>query len=314
MPLFPEEASRQAAQVDSLFWFMMAMSTAIVILVVTLIVGFAVRYRAREEGRQRPDRHEGYLLEITWTAAAVVVFLGMFLWGGGLYVVHSVQPENAETIYAVGKQWMWKFQHSSGPRELNQLHVPKGQPIKMVMISQDVIHSFFVPAFRVKQDLLPDRYTITSFTPTKTGRYHLLCAEYCGAKHAKMNGWVEVMEPQAYEAWLESREDAPSPRVAGERLFEEYGCAACHLDEKANRAPELRGLYGSQVLLKGGGTVTADDSYIRESIIRPEAKVVAGFSPIMPAYEGRLSETELIQLLAYIRDMSEEVKGAPHGK
>jgi len=238
-----------------------------------------------------------------------VVWFGVFLWAGVVYFNRNAPPEDAETYHVIGRQWMWEIQHPTGRRELNELHVPVGRQIKVVLSSEDVIHSFYIPAFRTKQDAVPGRYTTAWFTPTKPGRYHLFCAEYCGADHARMIGEVVVMKPNDYEEWLE--ENPPAPTVqpmedAGRTSFRELGCAQCHRPETEAIAPSLEGLYGKERTLRDGSTVIADEQYIRESILDPSARVVRGYQPIMPTYKGMLDERELSQLVTAIRALGEE--------
>jgi cytochrome c oxidase subunit 2 len=233
----------------------------------------------------------------------------MFTWGTSIFFKESRPPDNALPIYVVGKQWMWKLQHMEGQREINELHVPMGRPVRLTMTSEDVIHSFFIPAFRVKQDVVPGRYSTLWFEPTKPGTYHLFCAEYCGTKHSGMIGWIHVMEPQDYEAWL-SGGAMGSLAENGQRLFQSLACGNCHkLDGTQGRCPNLVGLFGSTVQLTGGGTVKADEAYIRESILRPAAQVVAGFQPIMPTFQGLVTEEEVLQLVEYIKSLAPSPAG-----
>jgi len=207
-------------------------------------------------------------------------------------------------IFIVGKQWMWKAQHPEGQREINELHVPIGRPVKLIMGSEDVIHSYYIPAFRVKADVVPGRYNALWFTATEPGRYHLFCAEYCGTRHSGMIGWVTAMEPTEYQAWLAGGPQTTSPVAAGEKLFSDLACNTCHMPN--GRGPVLQGIFGKSVELQGGGTVTADEAYIRESIVNPQAKVVAGFQPIMPTFQGLVTEEQLMQLIAYVRSLSQQ--------
>jgi cytochrome c oxidase subunit II len=216
-------------------------------------------------------------------------------------------------IYIVGKQWMWKAQHMGGQKEINELHVPVGRAVKLTMGSEDVLHSFFIPAFRVKADVIPGRYNVLWFTPTKPGRYHLFCAEYCGTKHSGMIGWVEVMEPTDFQAWLGGGRASDSPAAAGEKLFQDLVCISCHRDDAQARGPQLKGLFGHTVRLQGGATAIADEAYIRESIVNPQAKIVDGFLPIMPTFQGLVSEEQLLQLIAYVRSLGEATTPAPGG-
>jgi cytochrome c oxidase subunit 2 len=232
----------------------------------------------------------------------------VFVWGARLYAMVMLSPPaNALEVYAIGKQWMWKFQHPGGQREIDALHVPVGHPVKMTMTSQDVIHSFYVPAFRIKMDVVPGRYTTIWFEASKPGVYHLFCAEYCGTNHSRMLGQVVALPPTQYEEWLSSNRQVEPMAAAGARLFQQMGCAMCH--DVTSLAPPLAGVFGSPVTLATGETVRADEGYIRESILDPRAKVVAGYGPIMPTFQGQLSEEELTQLVAYIKSLAPKLAG-----
>jgi cytochrome c oxidase subunit 2 len=236
----------------------------------------------------------------------------MFGWATKLYFSIVDPPANAAPIYVVGKQWMWKIQHPEGNREIDELHVPLGRPVKLLLTSEDVIHDFFVPAFRVKKDVLPGTYTTLWFEPTKVGRYHFFCSQYCGTNHASMRGWVYVMDPADYQNWLAGGTSGQTMAQAGAKLFDRYNCVTCH--KKGGRGPLLQGVYGSKVHLTGGGTVTADDAYLRESILTPQAKLVQGYGPIMPTFQGQLTEMNVLQLIAYIKTLSEAPTGATVAK
>ena len=310
LPLFPEQASTSAARGDHLYFFLLATSGLMAVLIFLTIAWFAVKYRRRSE-KERAEAIVGSVpLELLWTLTPLVVFMGMFVWGARLYFSDSRPPPGAEEVWVVGKQWMWKIQHVDGQREINELHVPVGKPIQLTMTSEDVIHSFYVPAFRIKHDVLPGRYARLWFQATKTGTYHLFCSEYCGTKHSGMIGSVVVMQPLEYERWLSGASDDP-PAVAGERLFVRLGCSACHPVSPASlpitsiaRGPALQGLVGRKVQLQGGQSVTADEDYIRESILDPNAKVVAGYQPVMPTFKGLVTEEGLMQLVAYLKSLS----------
>jgi cytochrome c oxidase subunit 2 len=228
----------------------------------------------------------------------------MFTWGASIYFNESRPPDNALDIYVVGKQWMWKLEHLGGQREINELHIPVGRAVRLTMTSEDAIHSFFVPAFRTKQDAVPGRYTTTWFTPTKAGKYHLFCAEYCGTNHSRMGGWVYVMAPRDYEAWLSGGTSGGSLAENGQKLFDELACGNCHKPDGSGRCPSLTGLFGKTVQLAGGGTVQADEGYIRESILQPQAKIVAGYGPIMPTFQGLVTEEGVTQLIEYIKSLA----------
>jgi cytochrome c oxidase subunit 2 len=305
--LFPEQAATSAQQVDALFFFLLGVATFFALLIATLLVYFAFRYR-RRPGGERPKAIEGALgLELTWTLIPFGLSMIMFVWGAKVYVHLRYPPADATPIYVVGKQWMWKLQHLEGRREINELHVPVGRPIKLIMTSEDVIHSFYIPAFRIKQDVLPGRYTTTWFQATKAGRYHLFCAEYCGTEHAGMIGWVTVMEPAEYETWL-SGGAKKSLASAGEDLFQQLGCVTCHRADSGGRGPALTGVFGKKVSLQDGATVVADEGYLRESILDPQAKIVSGYKPVMPTFKGLVSEEQLLALITYIKTL-----GAPPG-
>jgi len=297
--LFPEQASNLANDVDRLYLFLCAMAGFFTLLIFVLVVYLGLRYRRRSEAMP-PRSHVGTTLEIVWTVIPLLIVLGLFVWSTAVYVKMSRIPADAMNVYVIGKQWMWKVQHPAGPREINTLHVPLGRPVKLTMTSQDVIHSFFIPAFRVKQDVLPGRYSYQWFTPTKVGEYHLFCAEYCGAQHSGMIGSVVVMEEAKYQAWLAGApRDEPSAAAAGAKLFTQYQCNTCH----GERAPTMAGLYQSKVQLADGRTVVADDDYLRESIVDAPAKLVAGYPPIMPSYRGQLSEEQIAQLIEYVKSL-----------
>jgi cytochrome c oxidase subunit 2 len=306
--LLPEQASTIAPRVDALFYFLCALSIGVSLVIVGLIFYFSIRYRRRTVERgpmsgQVIDREDTRRMEIAWIAVPLVVFLGIFYWGAKVYATMIEPPKDALTVYVVGKRWMWKTQHAAGMREINELHVPVGQPVKLVMTSEDVIHSFFVPAFRVKSDVLPGRYTTLWFQATEVGSYHLFCTEYCGTKHSQMVGRIVVMEPSAFQSWLGGGSTGTLVE-AGEKRFADLGCATCHRDDAQARGPQLRGIFGSTIKLQGGDTVVADESYLRESIMDPRARLVAGFEPIMPTYASQLGEEGVLELIAYLKSLT----------
>jgi cytochrome c oxidase subunit II len=309
--LFPEQASTLAKDVDALLYFLLSVSVFFSILITALIVYFAVKYR-RRPGNEKPTFTEPKLsTEILWIAGAFAITMVMFGWGAVVFLKASRPPADAHEIYVVGRQWMWKLQHPSGPREINDLHVPVGRPVKLIMTSEDVIHSLFIPAFRTKMDVLPGRYTTLWFEATKPGRYHLFCAEYCGSKHSRMTGSVYAMDPAQYADWLEKSGEGLRPLSAeGERLFRNFGCAECHQAGPTVGGPvlgpDLAGLFGRRVILQDGGDIVADETYLRESILYPQRRLVAGYRPTMPSFEGRASEEELAQLVSYIKSMARE--------
>jgi cytochrome c oxidase subunit 2 len=304
--LFPETASTIAAHTDGLLGFLVGVSALFALLIFVLLFVFAIRYR-RRPGNPQPRQITGNnWLEATWIVIPLGLTMVMFVWGAKLYFNLMTPPENALEIYAIGQQWMWKFQHPEGQREINVLHVPVGYPVKMTLTSQDVIHSFFVPAFRVKMDVVPGRYTHTWFEATKPGVYHLFCAEYCGTAHAEMGGQVIVMTPTEYETWLKGNQGGEAMASGGERLFEHLGCPMCHRADGSGTAPSLAGVFGKSVQLASGETVTADESYLRESILNPRAKVVAGYPPIMPTFQGQIDTEDLTQLISYLKTLRQE--------
>jgi len=268
-----------------------------------LIVYFAVRFHRQSPNAVGAQIHGGMALEITWTVIPLMITMVIFVWGSSVYYAIARPPDETLNIYAVGKQWMWKFQHLDGQREINELHVPVGRPVKIIATSEDVIHDFFVPEFRVKADILPGRYVSIWFQPTKPGRYHLFCAEYCGTKHSGMIGQVVVMEPAEYETWLSGGAPEGSLASAGAKLFADLACNTCHRPDAQGRGPVLDGLFGKTVSLQGGGTIVADEAYIRESILTPSAKIVGGFQPIMPTFQGLVTEEQLLQLIEYVKSL-----------
>ena len=303
-PLWPERASTMAGNVDALYIFLLVLSGLMCVLIYTLILVFAARYRKRP-GHVAEQIEGSNPLEFTWSIIPMGIFLVIFFWGAVIFFQERTPPRGATEVYVVAKQWMWKLQHEDGQREINELHVPVGRDIKMIMTSQDVIHSFYVPAFRIKQDVLPGRYTTAWFRATQPGTYHLFCAEYCGTQHSGMIGQVVVMEPAQYEAWLGGTTSGAPLAVTGQRLFAELGCSTCHRSDTQGRGPDLQGVFGKLVLLEDGRTVTADENYIRESILTPGAKIVSGFKPIMPTFQGMVSDEQLNALVAYIKSLSQ---------
>jgi len=309
-PFFPQQASAQAAQVDAIYFFMVAVTAFFSLLIGALVAVFAIKYRRRNDAEIGVAIHGSLALELLWSIIPLGIVMVMFAWGAKVFFDLYRPPAGAMEIFVVGKQWMWKVQHADGQREINELHVPIGRPVKLMMGSEDVIHSYYIPAFRVKADVIPGRYNSLWFTATKPGRYHLFCAEYCGTKHSGMIGWVTALEPAAFQAWLSGGPAAASPVAAGEKLFNDLACSTCHQQAEQGRGPVLAGLFGKTVQLQGGGTVTVNEAYLRESIVNPQAKVVAGFQPIMPTFQGLVTEEQLLQLIAYVRSLSQQA-GAP---
>jgi len=308
VPFAPEQASTFAGEVDALYAYLIVITLFFSLLISGLIVYFAVRYRRRSP-LEIPRPIAGSLkLETLWTVIPFLISMSIFAWGASLYFKMYRPPQQAIDVYVVGKQWMWKFQHAAGQREINELHVPIGARVRLTMTTEDVIHSFYVPAFRIKMDVIPGRYTYAWFEATKPGRYYLFCAEYCGTNHSGMTGWVEVMEPTDYQAWL-SGGATDSPAAQGAALFQSLGCATCHREDSQGRGPVLENVFGKPVQLSNREAIVADEAYIRESIVNPAAKVVAGFQPIMPTYQGQVSEDQILQLIAYIRSLSQPQPG-----
>jgi cytochrome c oxidase subunit II len=301
-PLWPERASTMAGQVDGLFIALCIITGTVSVLVWAVIFFFAIKYRRRPENELAQDYEPPAILEVGWIVLPTIIFIGIFLWGAWLFFQEQRVPANALDIYVTGRQWMWKFQHPSGQREINTLHVPVGRAVRLTMASEDVIHSLFFPVFRVKMDVLPNRYRTMWFQATKTGRFHIFCAEYCGTNHSAMIGWVEVMDDPSYQRWMAGGVEG-SMASQGEGLFQKYACNTCHTNDASGRGPVLAGLFGKTVVLNDGRTVIADENYIRESILNPQAKIVQGFGPIMPTFQGQVNEEDLLKLLAYVRSL-----------
>ncbi len=306
VPLFPDQASTMATQVDGLFFFLVGVSVFFATLIFIVIIVFAVKYRRRSEDERPQEVHSDLRLEILWTVIPLGFTLVMFFLGAKLFFIINDPPANSLEINVVAKQWMWKVQHPDGQLEIDELHIPVGRPVKLTMTSQDVIHDFFVPAFRVKKDVLPGRYTTVWFEATAAGEYHLFCSQYCGTQHSGMIGRIVVMPVTEYQAWLSGGATGVSMATAGERLFQRLGCNTCHLESGAGRGPSLAGLFGKTVKLAGGNSVIADETYIRESIVNPQAKIVAGYEPIMPVFKGLISEDGILQILAYLKTLKRE--------
>jgi cytochrome c oxidase subunit 2 len=313
LPLFPEEASNFAGSVDVLFGFVLVTCLFFAVLITLLTIYAAFKYRRASPKQVGADIHGNLALEIGWTVIPLIIALGMFAWGAVVYVNYRTDPKDTLDVYVIGKQWMWRLEQPNGKREINELHVPVNRNIKLILGSEDVIHDFYVPAFRVKMDVVPGRYNTMWFRPTKIGRYHFFCSQYCGTNHAVMGGWVTVMDPADYAAWLSDESGEVNPVSAGEKLFSQLACNTCHLANGTGRAPSLNGVYGAKVLLADGSIVTADDAYIRESILQPKAKIVAGYQPVMPTFQGLVSEEQILNLTAYIKSLQSQpvpAKGA----
>jgi cytochrome c oxidase subunit 2 len=287
---------------DLLYLFLTAVTAFFVVLVGALVVAFTIKFRRKHPDDVGADIHGSLVLELTWTIIPLILSMVMFGWGASLFFRMSRPPANAMVIYVVGKQWMWKVQHPDGKREINELHVPIGRPVRITLGSEDVIHDYGIPAFRVKMDAVPGKLTTMWFEATKPGSYHIYCDQFCGTRHSEMIGQVIAMPAHEYEAWLAGASTgAPAP--TGEQLFRDLTCATCHLNDGTGRGPSLAGVAGSTVSLADGRTVVADDNYLRESIMMSQAKVKAGFQPIMPVFQGQISEENLMSLIAHIKSL-----------
>ncbi|MBI2186797.1 MAG: cytochrome c oxidase subunit II [Acidobacteria bacterium] len=302
IPLFPEQASTLAPEVDALYFFVTAVTAFFALLVVMAVVIFAIKYRDRTGDRVGAPIIGSIGLELSWTIIPFFISMAIFGWSTVVFFHLVRAPDQTLEIYSTGKQWMWRFQHIDGQSEINELHVPLGRPVKVIFTSEDVLHSLYIPAFRVKADAIPGRYSSVWFTPTKVGEYHLFCAEYCGTKHSGMIGRVVVMEPNEHQAWL-SGGGGLSMQARGEQLFQQLGCASCHLPDGSGRGPALPGRFGTQETLANGATVTVNDTYIRESILTPQMRLVAGYQPVMPTFQGQVNEEGLMSLIEYIKSL-----------
>jgi len=301
-PLFPEQASTVSPLVDGLYLGLVAITGAVSLLIWIVIFYFAIKYRRRPDNELAQEQEPPAALEMTWIIIPSIIFVVIFVAGAWVFFRINRVPSNALEVYATGRQWMWKFQHPTGQREINTLHVPVGRPVKITLASEDVIHSLWFPSFRVKMDVLPNRFRVMWFEATKTGSYHIFCAEYCGTKHSGMIGTVVVMEPTEYQRWLAGGSEG-SLASQGEKLFAKYACNTCHMDTATGRGPVLAGMYGRTRPLVNGQNVVFDDNYIRESILNPTAKIAAGFQPLMPTFQGQVSEDDLIRLLSYVKSI-----------
>ena len=300
--LLPADAAASATRLDSLALCLLLLTGFVALALFVLMVGFSVRYRAGSKADRTHVPKRGLPVEIAWTVIPLLLFLGIYAWGAIDYVKLYQAPANAMPVFVVAKQWMWEAQHRNGRREIGQLHVPLGRPVRMIMTSQDVIHSFFVPDFRVKQDVVPGRYTSIVFTPSRTGEYRLYCAEFCGTEHAMMLGRVVVMQPAAFARWLEAGPRQPGMAAHGYELYRRYGCSGCHDAGSSVHAPDLTGLLGRRVHLADGRELTADEPYVRDAILLPAKDVVAGYAPIMPSFAGQVGEEDILAIIEYIRE------------
>ncbi len=306
LTLWLPAASDTAQRVDSLFFALLALTGLVALVIAILMIVFCVRYRrsARVDRSNAPQYN--YPLELGWTFIPLAIFFGIFAWGATVYASFYRDPAGAMPVFVVGKQWMWKVEHPNGRREIDELHLPVGQPVRVVLATEDVIHSFYIPAFRLKQDAVPGRYTAFAFTPTRVGTYEMHCTEYCGTDHAHMGGRVFVMAPEAFERWLAVGKEDGTMAQRGFDAFRRHGCSGCHDPRSSVHAPDLTGLYGKEVHLEDGRTIVADEAYIRDSIMLPKKDVVAGFEPIMPSFAGQVSEEEILDIIAYLKSGREE--------
>jgi len=304
IPIFPDQASTFARDVDALYFFILAVCALFATGVAITVIYFGIRYHKTHDG-EIGARIEGSLpLELLWSVIPTIIAMVMFGWGATVFYHLRRPPDEAMHIYAVGKQWMWKFQHLEGQREINELHIPAGQPIKVTISSEDVLHSLYFPAFRTKMDAIPGRYTELWFEAQRPGSYHIFCAEYCGTNHSGMIGTVTVLEPAQYQAWLQGGGLEGTLAQRGAKLFNDLACSTCHVDTGQGRGPSLKGIIGTTVDLQSGDTVTVDEAYLRESILNSQAKVVKGFQPLMPTFQGLISEENLVALIEHVKSMS----------
>jgi len=302
-PILPEQASKVAEQTDNLYWGLLCASAAACLVVFVPMIYWLFKYRCGKPADRTPRHLPQNTIEITWTLIPTVVFMCFYAWGAKHYFVIERPPPDAMDLNVIGKQWMWKIQHPEGNREIDELHVPVGRMVKLTMTSQDVIHSFFLPEFRVKQDVVPGRYTTEWFKAEKLGTYHLFCTEYCGTSHSRMVGHVIVMSPAEYENWLVQGHPSETLAASGERLYRELGCSGCHEGKSIVRAPPLQGVFGKPVPLNNGEVVMADEAYLRDSIVFPAKQIVGGYTNDMPSFVGRINEEELLEVIAYLKSL-----------
>ena len=312
IPFVPPSASTLSGGVDALYFYLVGVTVFFSLLIGGVLILFVIKYRRRNPFEIPRPIAGSHKLETLWSVIPFIIAMSFFAWGAQLYFQMYRPPQNAAEIYVVGKQWMWKIQHSTGQREINELHVPVGRKIKLIMTSEDTIHDFFVPAFRMKTDVLPGKYTTQWFEATTAGTYHLFCAEYCGMNHSGMIGSIIVMQPTEFDNWLSGNAAQQSPAVAGQQLFQSLGCVSCHgANGEGGRGPALAGLFGRQVFLANGQPLIADEAYVRESIENPQAKLVSGFGPIMPTFQGQVTPEQLIQIMSFIKSLQITNAAAP---
>jgi cytochrome c oxidase subunit 2 len=310
IPLFPEQASTLAPRVDNLYFFIVAVTAFFAIAVTVVVIVFAVKYRTDDPLAVGAQIHGSIPLELAWSIIPFIISIVIFAWAADVFFDLQRPPNQTLEIYATGKRWMWKFQHIDGQNEINELHVPLGRAVKVTFTSEDVLHSLFFPAFRTKADAIPGRYSSVWFTPTKLGEFHLFCAEYCGTRHSGMVGRVVVMEPAEYQAWLTGGAVGTSLSQRGEQLFNDLSCNTCHRNDGSGRGPSLANKFGQSQVLVDGTTVTVDEAYIRESILTPQVKVAAPYTPLMPTFQGLLSEENVIALVEYVKTLKAPVGAA----
>jgi cytochrome c oxidase subunit II len=306
IPLKPTAASSIAEGVDHLYFFLTVITLFFTILIFSTIFFFMIKYRRRSPDEIPPDTKEHLGLELTWTIIPTLITVFIFVWASSLYFENSRPPEAATEIFVVGKQWMWHIQHPEGVREINELHVPVNVPISITLTSDDVIHDFYIPAFRVKKDAVPGRYTSLWFQATKIGTYHIFCGQYCGADHAEMIGWVYVMSAPDYAAWLSGGSKNESMAQTGERLFTQLGCVTCHVADGTGRGPSLVGVYGKPEKLRSGDMKVVDETLIRQAIVNPNSILLPNYPPIMPTFQGQINEEQVLQLIAYVKSLGAE--------
>lgn len=303
-PMSPPQASNFAVEHDYIFYALTILTVLFTVLVMALVLFFAIKYRAGNKVDRSRPMYENLKLELTWTFIPLILGLVFFYFGASLFIKMRTPPEDAQEVFVIGKQWMWHIQHSNGVRENNTLHVPLGKPIKLTMISQDVIHAFYIPAFRTQMHVVPGRYTSMWFIPTQVGEYHLFCGMYCGTQHSEMGGKVVVMEPREWAEWAANGGESRQPMTmaqAGGRTFSKVGCNNCHSGVDNPRAPSLVNLFGRRQMFEDGSTRVADEEYIRESILRPHVQITRGYDQTMPIYQDQLSEADVLNLIAYIK-------------
>lgn len=306
IPLFPTSASTTAARVDDIYFVLLAFSAFILAIVFLPMVYFLFKFRRGHRACRKPLEMPTNRIEVTWTIVPTIIAMGFFAWGADVYFYQEVPPAHAMQLNVIGKQWMWKIQHQEGNREINEIHVPVDQAVKLTLASEDVIHSLFIPAFRVKQDVVPGRFLTEWFKTTRIGAYHFYCSEYCGANHSEMQGTVYVMSPTAYEKWLARGGPRDTLAQSGETLFRQLGCSGCHVNSQIVHAPPLAGLYGQLVPLSDGTFARVDDEYIHDHILFPSVRAPAGYAPVMPSFEGRVNEEQILELVAYIKSLGKD--------